>query len=67
MVTDLDIWRAANLVIEHHGSDAEFVACGRVDDMIEAGDAAGEATWKRILAAVRELQRTSPVIGEPLH
>jgi hypothetical protein len=52
MLNDLDVWRAANLFIKQHGSDAEFVACGRLDDMIARGDQVGEATWKLILAAI---------------
>ena len=26
MITELDIWRAASVVIEHHGEDAEIIA-----------------------------------------
>jgi hypothetical protein len=40
MIPDLDIWRAANLLIEQHGADAEIVAAQRADALSEAGDVA---------------------------
>ena len=55
---DKDVWRAAVLIIKQHGDDAEFFAAGRIDDMIERGDPNGEAVWKLIRNAIRELQRT---------
>jgi hypothetical protein len=51
MIEDIDVWRAANLLIKQHGADAELTAAKRVDDMIADGDPASEATWKRIQAA----------------
>jgi len=67
MTSDLDIWRSALLLVTQHGDDAVFVACGRIDAMIERGDPAGEGTWKRVLAAVRELRRPNREPGERLH
>ena len=57
--TELDIWRSAQLLINQHGDQAELVAAGRVDDMIERGDPKGESTWKRIRDAIRELRAPS--------
>jgi hypothetical protein len=34
MVSDLDIWRAANLLIRKHGPDAELEAAKRADVML---------------------------------
>jgi hypothetical protein len=31
MISDLDIWRAANLLIRQHGDDAELAAARRAD------------------------------------
>ncbi len=56
MVSDLDIWRSAQLLINQHGDNAELVACLRLDQLIGRGDPAGEAAWERILTKVRELQ-----------
>ena len=41
MTPDIDIWRAANLVIKHHGEMAEIVAAQRIDRMLERGDPEG--------------------------
>jgi hypothetical protein len=59
----LDIWRAAQLLIRQR-DDPELFATQRVDDMIEAGDARGEALWKQILTAIRKLQTTTPDGGQ---
>ena len=62
-----DIWRAAELIIDNHGDQAEFVAYGRIHDMIAHGDPAGELVWTQILAAVKQLQRSCAGSREPLH
>jgi hypothetical protein len=56
MVSDLDIWRAANLLIRKHGSDAELEAAKRADLMLDRGDDAGRLLWARIRRAIEELQ-----------
>jgi len=61
---EIDIWRAANLLVKRHGADAETVTAQRADELLAQGDADGHRIWKRILAAVHELQRTKPVAGE---
>jgi hypothetical protein len=38
MISDRDIWRAANLLIREHRADAEVVAARRADEMFERGD-----------------------------
>ena len=53
---DLDIWRSAHVLIDAHGDQAEFVAAGRIDAMIAAGDPEGETTWTRIRDAIRQLK-----------
>ena len=63
MVPDLDIWRAANLLIREHRADAEFVAARRADEMLERGDRDGQIVWLRIQRAITELQ-AAPV-GKP--
>jgi hypothetical protein len=40
MIVDLDIWRAANLLIRRHGADAELEAA-RLQDMLGRGDDEG--------------------------
>jgi hypothetical protein len=64
MISDLDIWRAANLLIRQHGTDAELEAAKRADLMLERGDLDGQSLWRRIRRAIIELQ--APPVG-PLH
>ncbi len=51
LVSDLDIFRSANLLIKHHGQDAPIHAAMRADAMLETGDLGGYAVWKRIVMA----------------
>ena len=64
MISDPDIWRAAQLLVKRHGADAPIVAAQRADELFDQGDLDGTAVWKRILHAVEELQRTKPKLGE---
>jgi hypothetical protein len=57
MVDDPDIFRAAKLLIDRHGEEAATFAAGRADLLLEEGDIDGSAVWRRILAAIEELQR----------
>lgn len=41
MVSDLDIWRAANLLIRRHGANAELEAAKCADLMLDRGDDEG--------------------------
>jgi hypothetical protein len=56
MFSDLDIWRAANLLIQQNGTEAEIVKAQRADLMLERGDRDGQLVWMRIRRAVAELQ-----------
>ncbi len=67
MTSDLDIWRSAKLLVGQHGANAPVEAAQRVDAMLEAGDLAGRAVWRRILAAVEELIRTEPAGRDKVH
>ncbi len=64
MVSDLDIYRSANVLVKRHGQDAPIEAAMRADAMLEAGNLEGYAVWKRILRAVEELLRSERVQGE---
>ncbi len=65
MTSDLDIYRAANLLVKQHGEDAPIEAAMRADAMLEKGDLDGYAVWKRVLRAVEELKGTGP--GSRVH
>ena len=67
MIPDIDIYRVANLLVKRHGQDASIEAAMRADAMLDKGDLAGYAAWKRILKAVEELQGAVPKSGEAVH
>ncbi len=55
MISDLDIYRSARVLVEHHGQDAPIQAAMRADAMLEKGDPGGYTVWKRVLRAAEEL------------
>jgi len=63
VISELDIWRAANLIIRKHGDDAELEAAKRADLMLERGDDEGRHLWARIRRAIEALQ--APPDGKP--
>ncbi len=67
MISNLDIYRSAQVLVKRHGTDAPIQAAVRADAMLEAGDLDGYAVWRRILRAVAELQGTAPKSGEAVH
>jgi hypothetical protein len=56
VIRDLDIWRAANLLIRQHGDLAEVEAARLADAMLDRGDRDGELVWLRIKRAILDLQ-----------
>ncbi len=64
MISDLDIYGSANLLVKRHGEDASIHAAMRADAMLDKGDLGGYAVWKGILKAVEELLREEPGDGE---
>ena len=55
MTSDIDTYRAANVLIQKHGEDAPILAAMRADELMETGDMEGRAVWLRIVKAVEEL------------
>jgi hypothetical protein len=55
-IADIDILRAANLLIKQHGSGARDAADERATELLKAGDADGHATWTAIGRAIGELR-----------
>ena len=67
MISDIDIYRSAHVIVQTHGRDAAIEAAMRADEMLEKGDLGGYAVWRRILEAVEELQSTELAVGDRLH
>ena len=64
MTADLDIYRSAHTLIQQHGDGAAIQAAMEADAMLDKGDLDGAAVWRRIVAAVNEMQRVEPEPGE---
>ncbi len=67
MPSEIDIYRAANLLIKQHGEDAARHAAKRAVTLLEAGDMEGCRVWLNILDAIKELQRMRPRRDEDTH
>ena len=52
VLTDLDIYRAANLLIQRHGRDAAVEAGRLLDLMLDPGDMEGRPVWLRVRRAI---------------
>ena len=64
MISDLDIYRSAQVLIREHGEDAALEAAHRADALLEKGAVEGCAVWRRVLKALGELQRKERHDGE---
>jgi hypothetical protein len=56
---EIDIWRAATLMLRRYGDKAEEQTAARAADLTTEGDHEGTATWRRITDAVRQLATVS--------
>ena len=65
MTDDVDIYRAAQVLIDQHGDEAAVNAAMRADGLMARGDMEGCAVRKRILGAIDVLRRRRS--GEPVH
>ena len=52
-------------MLKRYGDQAEAESAIRSAELAEAGDRAGEAVWRRIIAAIGQLENTTP--SGPLH
>jgi len=63
MLSDLDIYRAAHLMLHQYGDDAELEAARCADRMFGRGDREETLTWFRIcrtIAAMRQVPAGLP-------
>jgi hypothetical protein len=56
MISDLDIWSAADLRARKHGADAELEAAKRANLMLDRNHNDGRLLWSQIRRAIEELQ-----------
>jgi hypothetical protein len=65
MISDLDILRAAHLMMHEFGGDAELEAANCIDRMRRQGDWAALLTWARIQRTIALLDLTQTRTGLP--
>ena len=53
--------------IREHGEDAAIEAATRADKFLKEGQTGGYLVWKRIVAAINEIQRKEPREGEAVN
>ena len=66
-VSDLDIYRSANLLVKQHGDEAPIHAAMHADAMQEKGDLDGRAVWLRIVKAIEAVLEVRPGNGATVH
>jgi len=59
MIPEIDIWRVANLVLNHCGDEAAAKSVRRADELTEEGDHNGATVWRRITDAIGQLANTT--------
>src|ERR1700737_2860226 len=64
-MTEIEIWRAAYLMLRWYGATAEQESARRADELVGAGDPAGAADWRRIIEGIGQLANRTP--PGPLH
>ena len=65
VIPEIDIWRAATLMLKRYGDKALEQSRTRIDELASDGDHDGADTWRRITIAVEQLASTTP--PGPLH
>ena len=60
MIPEIDIWRAAQLMLKRYGDNALEESAARANELALAGDDDGAATWRRIMTAVSKLANKTP-------
>jgi len=57
---EIDVWRAANLLIQQHGEGAAREAARLGGLTVGKGDLEGERVWVEILKVIKTLLETKP-------
>jgi hypothetical protein len=67
VIEEMDIWRAAEQMRRLYEADAAIHAAMRADKLMDQGDIVGFDMWKRVVAALNDLDRVKPRDGEISH
>jgi len=60
VVDEIDIYRAANLLLKKHGEEAAIFAAMQADACLEKGDLDGKVVWLAVIRAIEELKDITP-------
>ena len=60
MIPELDIWRAAALMLNFYGDKALEQSSARANELTGDGDHDAADTWHRITTAVAQVANTTP-------
>jgi hypothetical protein len=60
VIAEIDIWRAACLMLRWYGETAMEEGARRANELSEVGDNAGVAVWRRINDAIEQLANATP-------
>jgi hypothetical protein len=60
VIPEIDIWRAATLMLKRYGDKALEQSRTRIDELTADGDHDGADTWRRITTAVEQLANNTP-------
>ena len=64
-MTEIEIWRAAYLMLQWYGGTAREESARRAEEFAAAGDPEGEAGWRRIIDRIGQLANAAPL--GPVH
>jgi len=59
VLPEIEIWRAAVLMLSRYACDAEAKSFRRAVELAAEGDQAGAAIWRRITGAIEQLTDTT--------
>ena len=59
MIPEIDIWRAASLMLKRYGEKALEESAAHADELFAEQDHDGAAVWRRIIEAIGELAKRS--------
>jgi hypothetical protein len=62
MISEIDIWRCAAVMIKHYGDLADIEAAARADEYEAKGERHGQRVWLSIMRAIDQLQKVQ--LGE---
>jgi hypothetical protein len=59
-VNEIDVWRTARIICDHHKDSARAFADKRAEELHQEGDHLGWTLWIRVSSAIEKLQNMTP-------